>query len=73
MPLELALQKGCISGVEAMSLPRAPSPAVGTWRGLPSPTPRGPAAVPPTWPPQLQISFSSSFPRAVCSQNYFYF
>ena len=26
MPLELALQKGCISGAEAMPLPRAPSP-----------------------------------------------
>lgn len=29
MPLELALQKGCISGVEVMSIPRASFPRCG--------------------------------------------
>lgn len=39
MPLELALQKGCISEVEAMPLPRAPSPHCCAARGAASPRP----------------------------------
>lgn len=75
MPFELALQKGCISEVEAMPLPRAPSPHCCGARGAASPRPhpgdKQQCCQP--GPLSLQISFSSSLPPAICSQNYFYF